>query len=137
MNRVSRDVGSLTGGAGVVVAACGALCCAGAPILVSVLAATGLSFLRNDSILWPLIAIALIVALWGFWKSRARHQNTGPLFMASIGAIALVLGVVVLHGLIARWAIGIGAVVLLVATVWNARLAASCDEPVQLHRNLK
>lgn len=125
MNRVTRDVGSSTGGAGVVVAVSAALCCAGAPIVVSVLAATGLSFLRNDTILWPLIAIALAVAIWGFWKSRARHRHNGPLIVASVGAVALVLGVVVLHGLIARWAIGAGAVVLLLSVLLNARLAAS------------
>ena len=119
--------GRLAAWGGVVAATAAALCCAGAPIIVSVLAATGLSFLRNDAILLPVIIIALAAALWGFWRGRQLHGVRGPLIVAVAGSAALLLGVVVLHGLIAKVAIGLGAVLLLVATVWNTRLPQTCD----------
>lgn len=131
MTTVRRDVGRLAGGAGAVAATCAALCCAGAPIIVSVLAATGLSFLRSDAILLPVIAVALLVALWGFWRSRRVHGSSMPLVTGLLGALALVGGVVFLHGMIAKVFIGIGVVLLLVATVWNARLPEACDVPTR------
>ena len=121
--------GRLAAWGGVVAATAAALCCAGAPIIVSVLAAAGLSFLRNDAILLPVIIIALAAALWGFWRGRQLHGVSSPLMVAIAGAVALLLGVVVLHGLVAKVAIGLGAVLLLVATVWNARLPQSCEIP--------
>ena len=132
MTTVRRDIGQFAGGAGVVAATCAALCCAGAPIIVSVLAATGLSFLRSDAILFPVIAIALIVALWGFWRSRRVHESSAPLILGVLGSIALVAGVVPLHGLVAKIFIGAGTALLLTATVWNARLPAACDVPKPL-----
>jgi O-antigen ligase len=107
------------------------LCCAGAPIIVSALAATGLSFLRSDAILLPVIAVALLVALWGFWRSSKVHASPMPLVVGFIGAVALVTGVVFLHGMIAKVFIGVGAVLLLIATVWNARLPRACDVPLR------
>ncbi|MDB4917903.1 MAG: putative rane protein [Gemmatimonadetes bacterium] len=127
---MQRDVGRLAGGFGVVAATCAALCCAGAPIIVSVLAATGLSFLRSDAILLPVIAVALLVALWGFWRSRRVHGSSIPLAICVVGSIALVGGVVFLHGVIAKVFIGVGAVLLLVATVWNARMPQACTVPL-------
>ncbi|HEV2017624.1 MAG TPA: MerC domain-containing protein, partial [Gemmatimonadaceae bacterium] len=56
-----------------------ALCCAGAPLVLSVLAAIGLSFLRTDAILLPLMGISLAIALWGFWMGRRLHGASGPL----------------------------------------------------------
>ncbi|MDB4888906.1 MAG: putative rane protein [Gemmatimonadetes bacterium] len=131
MTTMRRDVGRFAGGAGVVAATCAALCCAGAPIIVSVLAATGLSFLRSDAILLPVIAVALLVALWGFWRSSKVHESMMPLAVGCVGAVALVAGVVFLHGMIAKVFIGVGAVVLLIATVWNARLPRACDVPLR------
>ena len=131
MNTVQRDVGRFAGGFGVVAATCAALCCAGAPIIVSILAATGLSFLRDDAILLPVIGVALLIALWGFWRSRKVHKSSGPLAIGVVGSVALVAGVVYLHGMIAKVFIGVGAVLLLAATVWNARLPQSCDVPLR------
>jgi hypothetical protein len=126
MKAETRDVGRLAGGAGVVAATCAALCCAGAPIIVSVLAATGLSFLRRDAILLPVIAIALVVALWGFWRGRGAHHSSGPFVLGLLGSFALVAGVVPLHGPIAKVFIGGGALSLLVSAIWNARLPQAC-----------
>jgi len=127
MSSKPRDVGRYAGGLGVIAAACAALCCAGAPIILAVLAATGLSFLRTDAILLPAIGVALAIALWGFWHSRPVHGSLIPLALGVAGSIALVAGVVYLHGPIAKVFIGMGAVILLVAAVMNARLPQACD----------
>jgi hypothetical protein len=134
MTTVRRDVGRFAGGAGAIAAMCAALCCAGAPIIVSVLAATGLSFLRSDAILLPIIGVALVIALWGFWRSRRVHESSVPLLLGLLGSITLVAGVVFLHGFVAKVCIGAGSVLLLVATVWNAMLPQACDVPVPLGR---
>jgi hypothetical protein len=136
MNGVTKAVSAYAGGAGAIAATCAALCCAGAPIILSVLAATGLSFLRNDAILLPAIGIALVIALFGFWKGAALHGSSGPLALGVVGSVALLTGVIYLHGVIAKVFIGVGAVVLLVCTVWNARLLSRCDAPVSLTRRV-
>lgn len=114
-------------GAGVVGAVFAALCCAGLPLIVSVLATVGLSFLRTDAILLPLMAVSLAIALWGFWGGRRLHGASGPLLLALAGSVALVAGVVVIHGFPAKQVIGIGAVALIVATWWNVRLRRTCE----------
>lgn len=134
MNRTTQAVSRFAGGAGVVAASCAALCCAGAPIILSVLAATGLSFLRNDAILIPIIGVALLIALWGFWMGRQVHGSVRPFMLGVIGSVALVAGVVFIHGLPAKVLIGAGALTLLGATIWNARLPRACEEPVTLRR---
>ena len=130
MTRTDRALSGYSGGAGAVAATAAALCCAGAPIIVSVLAATGLSFLRSDAILLPVIAVALVVALYGFAKGRSLHGSSLPLIVGVIGSLLLVAGVVPLHGMVSKVAIGSGAIALLVATIVNARLGARCDGPV-------
>ena len=102
---------------------------------MSVLTATGLGFLRNDAILLPVILVAVAIAMWGFWRSRRVHGSPVPLLLAFFGAIALIGGVVLLHGLVAKTSIGGGAILLLVATIWNARLPQACDVPIPLTRS--
>ncbi len=120
----SRSVGRavrLADVAGALGAVFAALCCAGTPLIVGALAAVGLSFLRRDAILWPLMFTSLGVSLWGFWSGRRTHRATGPLVLATAGATALVAGVVVIHGFPAKQVIWAGAAALVVATLWNAR----------------
>jgi MerC mercury resistance protein len=93
----------------------------------SVCSATGLSFLRNDAILLPVIVIALGFALWGFWRRRRVHAATGPFALGVVGAVVLLTGVVVLHGIVAKLFIAGGTVFLFAATIWNARLPVACD----------
>lgn len=112
--------------AGVLGAVFAAFCCAGAPIILSVLAALGLSFLRNDAILLPLMSISLAVALWAFWGDRRLHGATGPMLLVIAGAVALVAGVVFVHGPPAKTLIVLGAFLLVVATVWNVVLHRGC-----------
>lgn len=111
----------LADGAGVLGAVFAALCCAGLPLIVSGLAAVGLSFLRRDAILWPLMFVSLAVALWGFWQGRRTHGSAGPLALAAVGAVSLVAGVVFVHGFPAKQMIWAGAAALVVATGWNVR----------------
>jgi hypothetical protein len=132
--RTTRALSRFAGGGGVIAASCAALCCAGAPIIVSVLAATGLSFLRTDAILIPVIAGALIIALLGFWTGRRVHGSGGPFIAGVVGSAALVAGVVFVHGVPAKILIGAGALILLGATLWNARLPGACEVPAQLRR---
>jgi mercuric ion transport protein len=106
-----------------------ALCCAGTPVIVSVISALGLGFLRTDRILWPLMLASLLVALWGFWKGRQMHRSAGPLVLGLGGAVALTAGVIFVHGFPARELIAIGAVSLVCATIWNVAARRSCHAP--------
>lgn len=99
-----------------------ALCCAGAPLVMGVLGAIGLSFLRTDAILLPLMGLSLAIALWGFWMGRRLHGCARPLLLAIVASVALVAGVVFVHGPPAKALIGMGAVGLIAATVWNILL---------------
>lgn len=113
-------------GAGVLGAVFAALCCAGTPLIVSALAGLGLSGLRNDAILWPLMFASIAVALWGFWRGRQVHGSPGPLSVAVAGAAALVTGVVFIHGFPAKQVIWTGAAALVAATGWNVTLRRRC-----------
>ena len=105
--------------AGVLGAVFAALCCAGAPVIVSVISALGLSWLRQDAILWPLMILSLVVALWGLAVDQRRHHRTAPMVIAAGGALALATGVMAVHGPLAPLLINGGAVALVAATTWN------------------
>lgn len=128
----ANEVGSsrtlrLADSAGALGAIFAALCCAGVPIILSVLAAIGLSSLRKDAILWPLMALSLVIALWGFWQGREMHRVVGPLLLAAVGAAALVGGVVFIHGPPAMTVIWTGVAALILATIWNIRERTACQ----------
>lgn len=108
-------------GAGVAGAIVAALCCAGTPIVVGVLSAVGLGFVRKDAILWPLMLASLAVALWGFWAGFQRHRKAGPPALGVAGAVSLACGVILVHGFPAMQMIYGGSLALVVATVWNVR----------------
>ena len=105
--------------AGVLGAIVAALCCAGTPIIVGALAAVGLGFLRKDAILWPVMLVSLLVALWGFWRGFRSHGSVGPVLVGIAGAVSLASGVMVVHGFPAMQMIYGGAIALIVATFWN------------------
>lgn len=109
-----RSASRLADAAGVLVALFAALCCVGVPLIVGVLSAIGLSFLRTDAILMPLLAAALAVALWGFIAGWRTHGASGPLVLGVLGGAALVVGVRAV-----RWFVWVGAALLIVATLWN------------------
>ena len=122
--------------AGVIGAIFAALCCAGAPATVGALAAIGLSGLRDDRILWPLMVLFLLLALWGLTRDYRRHRLPGPLLLGWTGALALVAGVMFVHGSLARVLINTGAVALLTGTGWNVwtrarrQTALASDPPI-------
>lgn len=105
--------------AGVLGASFAALCCAGIPFIVAGLAALGLSFLRKDPILWPLMIVSLLVALWGFWQGARFHGSRGPLILATVAAVVLIAGVIFVHGFPAMEMIWSATAALLLATTWN------------------
>lgn len=105
--------------AGVIGAIIAALCCAGTPLIVGALSAVGLSFLRRDAILWPVMFVSLAVALWGFWRGFRSHRHAGPIVIGLVCAISLACGVVVVHGFPAMPMIYAGSVGLVLATVWD------------------
>lgn len=123
MNKAIRAADS----AGVLGAVFAALCCAGAPFILAGLAALGLSSLRKDALLLPLMGVSLAVALWGFMIGRRLHHSSGPLALAVAGSAALVAGVVYVHGPPAKALIGLGAVALIAATIWNIWLRRACQ----------
>lgn len=122
MSRIVRWADSV----GALGATFAALCCAGPPVIVGALAAAGLSSVRDDRILWPLMGLSLVVALWGFTTDRRTHGRTGPLVVALAGSVALVVGVVFVHGPPARLLINAGGLGLLVATAWNVWVRTNC-----------
>ena len=122
----SSRAARLADGAGVLGASFAALCCAGTPLIVSALAAVGLSFLRKDAILWPLMFASLAVAMWGFWRGRRLHGSPGPLLLAIGGGAGLIAGVVFIHGFPAKQIIWAGAAALVAATLWNVRARRRC-----------
>ena len=117
----------LADSAGVTGAILAALCCAGTPLILAALAGLGLGFLRKDSILWPVMILSLVVALWGFWSGLRMHRRWWPFLLASVGAVALVCGVIFVHGFPAMQLIAGGAIALVVATIGNIALRRTCS----------
>jgi len=112
--------------AAVVGAVLAALCCAGTPIIIGGLTALGLGFLRRDGILWPVMLLALAVAVTGFWQGVRMHGRWGPLVVGGLGAASLASGVIVVHGFPAMQMIYGGALALLVGAAWNSVARRNC-----------
>lgn len=112
---------------GVVGAVLAALCCAGNPLIIAGLAALGLSALRRDGILWPLMLFALTVAVSGFWMGARLHGRWGPLVLGGSGALSLASGVIVVHGFPAMQMIYLGSAALVLAAAWNAYARRVCS----------
>jgi mercuric ion transport protein len=112
--------------AAVVGAVLAALCCAGTPIIIGGLTALGLGFLRRDGILWPLMLLALAIAVTGFWQGLQTHGRWGPLILGGLGAVSLASGVIVVHGFPAMQMIYGGGLALLVGAVWNTVARRNC-----------
>lgn len=94
----------------------------GAPVIVGVLGALGLSWLRQDAILWPMMFGSLAIAYWGLWDDRRRHGAVGPLVAGLLGGASLIAGVVFVHGHPARLLIYAGSIALLSSAAWNVLL---------------
>jgi len=116
----------LADAAGALGAIVAALCCAGTPVVIAALTATGLLALRKDAILWPIMLACLAVAIWGYWRGHRFHHSLGPLIVGITGAVSLALGVIVVHGFPAMPMIYGGATLLVAATAWNIVARRRC-----------
>jgi mercuric ion transport protein len=86
-----KNGASGAGWIGTVGATVSALCCLGTPALVSFVAALGLGFLINDTVLIPLLVGSLIVLLWGLTTGWRRHQRPAALMIGGAAASLLVV----------------------------------------------
>ena len=99
------------------------LCCLSVPGIAAALAASGLSFLRNDRILLPGTILFAAVAIGTLVRARARHGRWLPLVVA-IAAIAMVwTGLTAFGGALL---VTVGDLALLGAVVWDSRLHRRC-----------
>ena len=64
-----------------------ALCCLGFPALFSILSAIGLGFLINDAILLPLLAIFLVVTIFGLYAGMRHHGQPWAFVLGLISAV--------------------------------------------------
>lgn len=64
-----------------------ALCCLGFPALLSILSAIGLGFLINDAILLPLLAIFLVITLFGLYVGMRHHGQPWAFVLGLISAV--------------------------------------------------
>ena len=101
----------ITGSLGAVFAS---LCCLGVGPVLAALTAMGLGFIINDAILIPLLAIFLLIAVWGLKGSRTRHGVNGPFYLGSIGAVAAFVGILVFMPVHI-----IGLAIVIAAAVWD------------------
>jgi mercuric ion transport protein len=104
-----------------------ALCCLGVSWLVAAISAVGLSFLRADAILWPLMIASIVVAVWGMWAGHRTHRSFLPLLLGVLSGVALIAGVIFVHGFPARELIYAGSAGLTAASLWNAAARRSCE----------
>jgi len=65
------------------------LCCLGTPIVLWLLSLLGLSFLINDFILFPLLALSLVITLRASYKNKKLHKNKTPFTLLIIIALLL------------------------------------------------
>jgi len=63
-----------------------ALCCLGFPALISLLSAVGLGFLINDSVLFPILGVSLIISVVGLSLGIRHHHQTWALLLGAISA---------------------------------------------------
>ncbi len=99
-----------------------ALCCLGTPAILAFLAAIGAGFLINDLILLPLLALSLLIAVWGLEKGREVHGDKRPLRLGTSGALLLPAGIFV-----GAWMVAIGAALLIGASIWNVAARRRCE----------
>lgn len=92
-----------------------ALCCLGFPALLAIVSAIGLSFLIKDAVLLPLLAVSLLITLWGLYSGIRHHHNWSAFGIGVAGAILMGLSMWFGKGLYA----GAGIAALVLASVLN------------------
>lgn len=95
-----------------------ALCCLGFPALLAIVSSIGLSFLINDAVLLPLLALSLLVTLWALYSGIRHHRSWSAFGIGVIGAVLIVLSVWLGHAIY----VGVGIAALIVASLLNVIL---------------
>lgn len=96
-----------------------ALCCAGVPGAAGLLSAAGVGFLYNDLFLLPLLALSIGITLWALRKGVERRADPRPFRLGVVASIGLAVGI-----FLGPWVVGVAALALIVASVWNLLPAA-------------
>lgn len=117
----SGTTGAGTTGVGVFASAFALLCCAGVAPALGLLSAIGLGFLVRDTVLIPLLVVALAVTAWGLRQGRRCHGRHGPL---ALGLLASVITVAALFVWVPLAFVGFGA--LIAGGVWNLLAVRAC-----------
>ncbi len=91
-----------------------ALCCLGLAPALAALSAVGLGFLINDLVLVPVLVLFLGATIWGLRRDRARHQTSGPEYLAWVASVLSVGGL-----WISGAVVGAGLTLLVAGSVWN------------------
>jgi mercuric ion transport protein len=99
-------------------AAFAALCCLGFPALLALVSAAGLGFLMNDTVLLPLLAVSLLLTLWGLYSGTRHHHRWSAFGIGIAGALLIALSVFLGNGFYT----GVGIVALIIASLLNIRL---------------
>jgi mercuric ion transport protein len=108
-------------GAGITGSAIALLCCAGVAPVLGVVSAIGLGFVIRDTVLIPLLVLALGLTLWGLEKGRRCHGRSAPSLLGLVGGALTVGGLFVWVPLAFA---GFAAVV--VASVWSGLAVRAC-----------
>ena len=131
LRRAAADLGK--GLAGVGVAVCAWLACAGAPAVLAVLGAVGARGLAAHAYMFPAYAAFIGFSVWLLWRSGRIHGDRRPFWLAAAsGAFAIGATWIALLGLapasVALWSYA-GVAGVLGATLWSflaARRPESC-----------
>ena len=95
------------------------LCCLGAPALMSILSAFGLTFLINNAILQPILIVFLLLAVFGIILGVRHHGNPWPLIIGCLGAVTVYLFRYVFSNSLLAW---LGIAGLVIASLLNVFL---------------
>lgn len=97
-----------------------ALCCLGVPAVLSTVSALGLGFLIHDTVLAPLLVLALGLAVWGLAHGRRRHGGSSALLLGLASGVGLLLFSLIVPSTTLA---GVSIAGLVAASVLNVRLA--------------
>ena len=89
-----------------------ALCCLGSPVLLSIVSAVGLGFIKRDAILFPLLAAFLAVTLLGLYLGTRSHHQPWALIIGGLSTLAIA---VVFLGLMPSLVLAYGGISGLIA----------------------
>lgn len=101
--------------------------CAALPLILTVSAFSGLSFLGNHAIEFVFLVISAVIATWSLIPSyRKHHRNYRPLLVVSIGFAFLITSRFLPHGFAEHFITAIGGFIVAFSHVWNWKLVKKC-----------